>query len=130
MSTSTSSGLLQAATTIAKTTETIIGAEIGCAGYDWITLFFAYVNGDETGVYIVPYVMSEASGTAYQHILWSETAGVYSAEQVKYTATATLAGSVTLSVKGIEFIKFMQGGSANDGTPTGTLAASYSMSKE
>jgi len=130
MATSTSSGTLQAATTIAKTTETLVGAEIGCAGYDWITLFFAYVKGDETGLYIVPYVMSATGGTAYKHILWSETAGVYSAEQVKYTATASLTGSVTLSVKGIEFIKFMQGGSNNDGTPTGTLAASYSMSKE
>ena len=129
MSISTASGLLQAATTIAKTTETLIGAEIGCAGYDYITIFFAYVKGDETGLFIVPYVMSEAGGTAYKHILWSEAAGVYSAEQVKYTAIASLTGSVTLSVKGIEFIKFMQGGSNNDGTPTGTLAASYSMSK-
>ena len=128
--TSTSTGILQAAATIAKTTETIMGAEIACAGYDWITVFFSYTNGDETGVYIVPYVMREASGTAYQLNFWSETAAVYSAEQTKYTSTATLVGSFTISIKGIEFIKFMQGGSNNDGTPTGTIAASYSMSKE
>jgi len=128
--TSVATGVLQTAATIAKTTETIMGAEIGCAGYDWITVFFSYTNGDETGVYIVPYLMREASGTAYKHIFWSETAAVYSAEQTKYTATATLVGSFTISVKGVEFIKFMQGGSNNDGTPTGTIAASYTMSKE
>ncbi len=129
MATSTASGLLQAATTIAKTTETLIGAEIGCAGYDWITLFFAYTKGDETGLYIVPYIMQSSGGTAHKFVLWSEAGGVYSAEQTKYTATASLTGAITLPIKGIEYIKFMQGGSNNDGTPTGTLAASYSMSK-
>jgi len=30
-------------------------------------------------------------------------------------------------VRGITYIMFTQGGTANDGTPTGTLAASYTL---
>jgi hypothetical protein len=125
----TASGTLQAATAIAKTTPTIMGAEIACGGYDYITLFYTYTKGDETGVYIYPYFRWAASGTNYPMQLWSETAGVYTAEQVKYTHTATAVMEVTIDIRGVEFIAFYQGGSNNDGTPTGTLAAYWSMTK-
>jgi hypothetical protein len=123
----TSSGILQAATVIAKTTPTLIGAEIPCRGFEKITLFFTYTKGDETGLNIYPNLMRTAGGTAHELRLWSETGGVYTAEQVKYQVTATGNYSVTLDVSGVEYIKFMQGGSNNDGTPTGTLAASYTL---
>ena len=124
-----SSGILQSATVISKTTETLVGFEILCGGYDFLTFFYVYTKGDETGLNIVPYFMQVTSGTAHQFVLWSETGGVFTAEQIIYKATATANLSFTLDIRGIEFVKFMQGGSNNDGTPTGTLVASYAITK-
>ena len=103
-------GTLQTATTIAKTTPTIMGAEIACSGYSFITLFFDYVKGDETGVDIYPYFRQASGGTNYQEQDWTAVAG---------TRAAT-----------VKFVVFYQGGSNNDGTPTGTLAATYTMTAE
>lgn len=125
----TTTGVLQAATVIAKTTETLISEEIRCGSYDFITLFGTYTKGDETGLNIVPYFMQEYEGTARKLVLWSEAGGVYTAEQTIFQLTATIEFSIKVDIRGIEFIKFMQGGSNNDGTPTGTLAASYAMTK-
>ena len=122
-----SHGTLQAATTIAKTTQTDIGDEIACAHYDFITLFFQYVNGDETGVTIQAHAMWESEGTEHQDVSWTAAAGTKTATSNEYTLTATADRYIMLDVRGIEYIKFTQGGSANDGTPTGTLAAQYTM---
>ena len=118
---------IQTATVIAKTTPTIVGAEIPCGAYDYLTLYYTYTKGDETGVYIYPYFRWESGGTNYPMQLWSETAGVYTAEQVKYTHTATAVMEVTIDIRGIEYVAIYQGGSNNDGTPTGTLAMAYTM---
>ena len=64
-------GILQAATTIAKTTQTIMGAEIECGGYEFITLFFAYTKGDETGLDIQAHFMQVTGGTAHQDQSWT-----------------------------------------------------------
>ena len=127
MATSTSTGTLQAATVIAKTTQTTIGAEINCAHYDYITLFMQYVKGDETGIIVQAHVMPTSGGTAHQNASWSATAGTKTATANQYTMTASANRYITFDVLGIGFIKFTQGGSNNDGTPTGTLAASYTM---
>jgi len=124
---STARGTLQAATTISKTTQTLIGAEIQCGGYDFITLFFDYVKGDETGLLVKALFMQAPGGTAYQDQSWTAAAGTKSSTANQYTATATGNHFVTFDIRGIEFVKFTQGGSANDGTPTGTLAAAYVM---
>ena len=118
-------GILQAATTISKTTQTLIGKEIGCAGYSYITLFFTYTKGDETGLTIIPSFIRTTGGTAYPFAEWSTAAGAKTLTASTFTLTATTNGYITLDVKGVDFVKFTQGGSANDGTPTGTLAASY-----
>lgn len=123
----TARGILQEATVIAKTTQTLIGAEINCSGYDYLTLFFNYVKGDETGLLIQMHAMQESGGTAYQGVTWSATAGTRTATEDQYTAVATKNHYIIFDVRGIEFIKFTQGGSNNDGTPTGTLAASYTL---
>lgn len=125
----TARGTLQAATTIAKTTQTDIGSEIKCGGYDYLTLFFDYVNGDETGILIQAHALQATGGTEYQDVSWSAAAGTKSATVNEYTAIATKSHYITFDIRGIEYIKFTQGGSANDGTPTGTLAASYTMTK-
>ena len=122
-----SHGVVQAATTIAKTTQTDMGSEILCAHYDYITLFLQYVNGDETGVIVQAHVMPESGGTAHQDLSWTAAAGTKTATANQYTLTATGNVYIMLDVRGIEFIKFTQGGSADDGTPTGTLAAQYTM---
>ena len=114
---------LQAATTISKTTETEIYGEIDVRGYDYITLFMDYVNGDETGLKIYPYFLHTSGGTEYQLTEWATASGigVNTDQALKFTATTST--YCTFDVRGINIVKFYQGGSDNDGTPTGTLAA-------
>jgi len=116
---------LQAATVIAKTGETVVGGEIPTGHYDYLTLLFSYVKGDETGLDIYPYFLLSSGGTEYQLGEWETDTGVYSVTQQKLELTATINGAVTFDVRGIPYMKFYQGGSNNDGTPTGTLAAGY-----
>jgi len=123
----TARGTLQTATTIAKTTQTLIGAELDVSGHDFITLFFDYVNGDETGIFVQAHFLQASGGTEYQESVWTNTTGTSVAVSNQYTATASISRSVVFDVRGKEFIKFTQGGSDNDGTPTGTLAATYTM---
>lgn len=118
---------LQAATVIAKTTQTLIGKIIACGAYDYITLFFAYTKGDETGLIITPSVLFSADGTAYPYNVKTEAAGATTLTDTKLTLTASKTSYMTFDVRGVAFIKFTQGGSNNDGTPTGTLAASYTL---
>ena len=125
----TTEGSLQAATTIAKTTQTIIDKVIGCASYDYITLFFTYVKGDETGVDIQAHFMRNATSDAYQESSWTAAAGTKTLSQNEYRLAASVSSYIIIDVRGINYIKFTQGGSHNDGTPTGTLAASYSMTQ-
>ena len=121
------SNTLQAATVISKTTQTLIGSVIATGGYEFITLFFTYVKGDETGVTLVPSVMRTSTGTAHPFAEWSAAAGAKTVTSSTFALTASRNGYITLDVRGIAFIMFTQGGTANDGTPTGTLAASYSL---
>ena len=118
---------LQAATVIAKTTQTLIGKEIATGHYSFLTLFFDYVNGDETGILIQAHFMNETGGTEYQDVSWTATAGTKTATANQYTATASASNYITFDVRGVAFVKLTQGGSNNDGTPTGTLAASYTL---
>ena len=120
-------GVLQAATVIAKTTQTLIGAEINCEGFQFLTLYFAYTKGDETGLKIIPNIRRESGGTAYPYAIQTATGGAITLTDTALTLTASKTSSLTLDVQGISFLYFTQGGSANDGTPTGTLAASYSL---
>lgn len=120
-------GILQAATTIAKTTQTLIGAQIGVESAEFITLFFTYTKGDETGLDIIMSARRVTGGTLHESRVWSATAGVYTAVAEKIRVTATGNYFYTWPVDGLDFVYFTQGGSNNDGTPTGTLAASYTM---
>lgn len=116
---------LQAATVISKTAETLIGKQIECGGYEFLTLFFKYTKGDETGLNIYPYYLFENSGDEYQDQSWASAAGTKTLTENIYQVTASGNYMLTLDVRGISKVKFYQGGSNNDGTPTGTLAASY-----
>lgn len=58
---------LQTATTIAKTTQTQMGNTVRCGGFDFLALYFDYVNGDETGVIVTAWVSIEFEGTFIQH---------------------------------------------------------------
>jgi hypothetical protein len=120
-------GTLQAATTIALTTQTIVGAVIGCEGADYLTFFFEYTKGNETGLKIIPSVLRTSAGTAFPHAITTATGGAFTVTDTSLTLTATKSGYITFDVRGIDFMKFTQGGSNNDGTPTGTLAASYTL---
>lgn len=123
----TSEGLLQAATVIAKTTQTIMGAEIACSGYKTITIWFDYVKGDETGLLVIPEFLFATGGTEYQDQSWAGGAGVRTNTVNSYKVTATGNHFIQIDITAIDFIKFTQGGSNNDGTPTGTVAATYTL---
>jgi len=119
--------ILQAATVISKTNQTLIGSVISTDSYDYITLFFTYTKGDETGLTIVPSMLQTATGTAHPFAEWTAAAGAKTVTSGNFALTATRDGYITLDVRGIDYVKFTQGGTANDGTPTGTLAASYTL---
>ena len=123
-------GIQQAATVIAKTTQTAIGGDIGTENAEFVQMFFDYTKGDETGVIIKAYAHRTLNGTNHQYILWSESSGVYTAEDEDVKLTATGSYVRQYDVSGIDYIFFTQGGSNNDGTPTGTLAVSYTLSGE
>lgn len=116
--------VLQTAAAIAKTTQTLLGSVINCRGYNYVTLFYAYVKGDETGLTIIPWVIDSA-GNVYRVPVWTASSGAYTQNVSYYAFTQTATGYITLDVTGVDQVKFTQGGTANDGTPTGTLAASY-----
>lgn len=116
---------LQVATTIQKATEVIIGKELNIGNEDFVTLFIDYVKGDETGLFIIPYVMQESGGTAYQWQTWDTAAGDRTSSSSRLSMTATGNHYLTVDVRGIEYIKFMH--QADGGTPTGTLAATYTV---
>jgi hypothetical protein len=123
------SGILQAATVIAKTTQTAVGS-IAVGAYDYITLFFNYVNGDETGVIIKVWTEDNTDSTEYQLGEWALAGGAATFTATSYTFTANTDAYVTLDVRGLDEIIIYQGGSNNDGTPTGTLAVSYFLQGE
>ena len=125
----TTEATLQTATTIAKTTQTLINQEIGCASYDYITLFFTYVKGDETGLDIQAHIMRTSGGDAHQETSWTAAGGTKVIAQNEYRLTASATAYIVIDIRGFNYIKFTQGGSNDDGTPTGTLAASYSMTQ-
>lgn len=130
MSDKSADGILQAAAVISKTTPTALGATIPCRGYQYITLYFTYVKGDETGLTITPKFMQSATGTAHPFCEWSSAAGAKTLTASTFTLTASTNGYITLDIAGHDFIMFTQNGSNNDGTPTGTLAASYLLKSE
>lgn len=122
-------GILQTATTIAKTTQTAVGSIIGSEGYEYLTLFATYSKGDETGLDIVVSFQRTATGTAHPDCTWTETAGVNTVVTPrKFRLTASANVAIRVDVTGIDYVLVTQGGSNNDGTPTGTLAMSYTMS--
>ncbi len=119
--------VLQGATVISKTTQTLIGEVIGTGHYDFLTLFFLYEKGDETGLIIQAHALDAEDGIAYQDQSWTAAAGTKTHTLNQYTPVDAVPHYLTFDVRGISFVKFTQGGSNNDGTPTGTLTASYTL---
>lgn len=121
-------GILQAATVIAKTTQTLVGQVTSCENMEALTLFLDYTKGDETGVDVILSGLRSQSGTAYPLRTWTDTAGVNAgvAQKIRLTATGNYMFTF-YEVVAIDYFKVTQGGSNNDGTPTGTLAVSYTM---
>ena len=118
--------ILQAATTITAT-ETVMGGEIACGHYDSFTLWLVYTKGDETGVYIVPKFLYETGGDEYPLCTWSTDAD-RTVTARRFYLTATGKHYVVLDIRGIELCKVYC--DANAGTPTGTLAAYYTITRD
>lgn len=120
-------GILQAATTIAKTTQTAVGAIVGTENYEYFTLFGTYAKGNETGLDIVFNFLRTVDGTAYPAAEWTETGGLYTFQAQKWRLTASRNFFIQVYIPAVDYVLVTQGGSNNDGTPTGTLAASYTL---
>jgi len=119
--------LVPALTVISKTTQTLIGEVIDCADYDFITLHIEYNKGDETGLSVQFHTQRTAALDLAQDQTWSTAAGVKTCTLNSHTLTDAVPHYLTFDVRGIEFCKFTQGGTSNDGTPTGTFEASYTL---
>jgi len=119
--------ILATAEVISKTVQTLIGNVINVGYHSHISLFIKYTKGDETGLTVQAHVQRTAAADIAQTQGWSTAAGVKTATLNSYTMTTAVQHVITLDVRGIEFIKFTQGGSSNDGTPTGVYSASYTL---
>jgi hypothetical protein len=120
-------GTIQSAAVIAKTTQTQMGDVLGTEDVETLTLFLDYVKGDETGVDVIINARRTPTGADYPIKTWSDAAGVNTAVTQKIRLTATGNYAFTISYFSADYLRFTQGGSNNDGTPTGTLAAHYTM---
>ena len=116
---------LQEATTISKTTQTLVGQVIPTDGAEWLHLFLDYVKGDETGLDVVMNARFTRDGDNYPNMAPSESSGVTTLNAEKIRLTATGKYRFAWYVEGIPYVVITQGGSNNDGSPTGTLAAYY-----
>jgi hypothetical protein len=120
-------GVIQAATTI-HAAETVMGGEIQCGGYDTLVLWLDYTKGDETSVAVIPKLLRVSSGTEYQLQDWTAAAGAKTVTANSFVMSATGNHYIILDVRGIEIVKFYE--DATGGTPTGTLAAAYTMTRD
>ena len=73
--------------------------------------------------------MYATGGTAYSDQDWSQPAGTKTVTDNVYAATASGNFRISLDVRGVEFVKLMATAD-NTGTPTGTLAATYTLTGE
>jgi hypothetical protein len=117
-------GILQAATVITAV-EGALGAEIGTENAEYIHLYLTYVKGDETGVTVKMFAHRTTGGTAHQSRVWTELAGVNTAEAESIYLSADGSRRYSWPLGAIDYVSFSQ--VADGGTPTGTLAASYSL---
>ena len=117
-----------AGTTISKTTQTLMGKVIKVSYIDFITLHITYTKGDETGCVVQAHSQRTAALDVAQDQSWTAAAGTKTHTLNQFTLSDGVSHYITFDVRGIAYIKFTQGGSNNDGTPTGTFKASYSAS--
>jgi hypothetical protein len=121
-------GKLQDATIISLTDQVAIGDEIGTENAEYIHLYLTYVKGDETGVSIRMFTRRTSGGTSYQSRVWTESSGVNTSDLESIYLTASGSYEFEWLLGAVDFVYFTQAGT-NDGTPTGTLAASYTLSQ-
>lgn len=114
---------IQSATTITAA-ETAIGGEINCLGYNTLTFFVDYTNGDETSYDLIPKMLRVSGGDEHPYNTWS-TGGTNTVTAEKFRFTATGKHYITLDVTGINIIKIY--GDATAGTPDGTCQLSYTL---
>jgi len=119
-------GKLQDATVISLVDQEALGDEIGTENAEYIHLYLTYVKGDETGVTVRMFARRESEGTSYQSRVWSESSGVNTQAEEEIYLTASGSYRFEWLLGAVDFVHFTQAGT-DDGTPTGTLAASYTL---
>jgi len=119
--------LVAAGTVISKDTQVLMGEVIEVGYHDFITLHCEYNSGDETDCEVVFWTARTAALDWAQDQGWTAAAGDKTATLSAHTLTSTVPHAITFDVRGIDFCKFTQGGKTGDGTPTGTIEASYTL---
>jgi len=119
---------LQAATTIHDSAQTLIGKEIPCGAFPFLSLFLNYTKGDETGLNVYAYTLHSTGGDEFQHQTWLAAAGTKTSTANLYQVTATGLYYITFDIRGISFVRFKQVKSAG-ATATGTLEAGYVLTE-
>lgn len=120
---------IQAATTI-NAAETVLGGEVDVSKCNYITYWYDYVKGDESGVYLRAYTLPEPGGDEMSvnekirtgRRVW----GTYETEAVEIYEDADKKSTWTIDVRGKQRIKIYH--DADGGTPTGTLQIGYTVS--
>jgi hypothetical protein len=115
---------IQDATTISLT-ETDLSDEINVGRYERLNLYIKYTKGDEDGVFITPYDLIETEGERFQFQQWDAAAGSKARTVSDFSLTASGNYLISLDVFATKFIVFTQ--DADNGTPTGTIEAWYSI---
>lgn len=115
---------IQDATTISGT-ETDLSDEINVGRYQRLKLYIKYTKGDEDGVIITPYDLTEPSGERFQFQQWDAAAGSKARTVSNFSLTASGNYLIDLDVAAAKFIVFTQ--DADGGTPTGTIEAWYNI---
>jgi len=120
-------GILQATTVVTEGSYSDVGTIVGKEGYEYFTLFGTYVKGDESGINIVFNFQRTVDGTAYPAVEWTETAGLYTYQAQIYRLTASRNFFIQLYLPAVDYVLVTQKTVDATGTPTGTLAASYTL---
>lgn len=111
---------LQEDAAIVHATDTIIGGLVPIGEYEWMTLVFQYIIGDETALDVWPVFMDKAGGIEPPCQEWTDVGGVETSVPHVQRVTASGVYYKTYDVRGHMNAAIYE--TAIGGTPTGGLA--------
>ncbi len=114
--------------TVITAAETLIGTAIDASEFNKLSLYFDYVNGDETDVDVYIKFLPTNDGNTYDWGVWTKTGSEFTFSEDHITMSVTGSYVFILDVEAQALVQLYT--DANGGTPTGTLAIKYRLSRE